>query len=197
MKTKRNLILVWLLYAARYVRFGRSGLPLASPQIKGSFMKTIIASLIGFTLALLAPQILRAQGTTYMSNLGQTNAGSIAVGSDSWLATLFETGTNSSGYTLDSIQLAMAGASGSPSGFTVMLYNEQGIGGENLGSSLGTLDGSLNPVIGGVFTYTPVSNLTLSPNTVYFIVLTSGTTVANGAYEWDYTSVNSPFWPGG
>jgi hypothetical protein len=160
-------------------------------------MKTIIASLIGFTLALLSPQIVQAQGTTYMSNLGQASAGSLAVGSDSWLATLFEAGTNSSGYTLNSIQLAMAGASGNPNGFTVMLYNEQGISGEHPGSNLGTLNGSLNPVIGGVFTYTPVSNLTLSPNTVYFIVLTSGTTVANGAYEWDYTSVNSPFWPGG
>ena len=40
----------------------------------------------------------------------------------------------------------------------------------------------------GTFTYTPTSNLTLSPNTPYFIVLTAGTTIANGAYEWANSS---------
>jgi len=42
----------------------------------------------------------------------------------------------------------------------------------------------LESVAGGTFTYTPLSNLTLSPNTPYFIVLTAGITIANGAYEW-------------
>ena len=52
------------------------------------------------------------------------------------------------------------------------------------GSSLGTLDGSANPSMAGIYTYTPASSLALSGDTSYFIVLVSGTAVANGAYEW-------------
>jgi hypothetical protein len=91
---------------------------------------------------------------------------------------------------LNSIQLAMTDASGSPSGFIVMLYAHV-LGGLSPGSSLGTLNGSLNPVTSGIYTYTPASNLTLSPRTPYFIVLTAGTAVANGAYEWSYAGINS------
>jgi hypothetical protein len=60
--------------------------------------------------------------TAYLSNLGQSSTGSLAVGSDSWLAASFGTGTNEGGYELNSIQLAMTDASGNPSGFTVMIY---------------------------------------------------------------------------
>jgi hypothetical protein len=64
-----------------------------------------------------------------------------------------------------------------------MLYTEAG---DNLpGSSLGVLTGSLNPATAGTYTYTPASNLTLSSSTDYYIVLTAGTTVANGSYQWD------------
>jgi len=160
----------------------------------------ITGSLIGCALALLAPQIVQAQGTmNVLSNLDQTSAGSLAVGSDSWLASDFFTGTNASGYMLDSIQLGMAGASGSPNEFTVMLYSSFALetGLINPGSSLGTLNGSLNPIAGGTFTYTPASNLTLSPNTAYFIVLTAGTTVVNGAYEWDWIYPSMSYNPNG
>jgi hypothetical protein len=60
-------------------------------------MKTIINGLIVFAVALLAPQIAQAQGTIYMSNLGQTSAGTDAVGSNSWMAVYFITGTNADG----------------------------------------------------------------------------------------------------
>ena len=140
---------------------------------------------------LLATRVTQAQGTmTVLSNLNQTTAGSIAVGSDSWLFEGFSTGNNPSGYVLNSIQLEMAGGSGNPSNFTVMIYNNPPAG-ISPGSSIGTLNGSLNPVAGGIFTYTPASNITLSSSKWYFIVLTAGTTVANGAYEWDYTSAFS------
>ena len=98
---------------------------------------------------------------------------------------------NAGGYSLDSIQLGMADASGTPSNFMVMLYTAY-IGGATIpGSSLGTLDGSLNPTTAGIYTFTTASNLMLSPNTIYFIVLTAGTTVANGAYEWNYENTSS------
>jgi hypothetical protein len=154
-------------------------------------MKKIIAGVTAFALGLLTQQITQAQGTmTYLSNLSLTSAGSLAVGSDSWYAALFITGPNSSGYTLDSIQLAMTDASGTPSGFMAMVYN--GIfGGTGIEGSIGTLDGSLNPAAGGIYTFTPDSNLTLSANTSYYVVLTAGTTVANGAYEWSYAGTSS------
>jgi hypothetical protein len=157
-------------------------------------MKTsTCGGIIVFAVALLAPQIIRAQGTmTYLSNLAQASAGSLAVGSNSWFVAPFRTGTNASGYVLNSIQLEMTVASGNPSNFTAMLYgNGTYPGGNSLGSSLGTLDGSLNPIAGGIFTYTPASTLTLSPNTFYSIVLTAGTAIANGAYDWSYAGVNS------
>jgi hypothetical protein len=146
--------------------------------------KIIISNIVVFVVGLFAPQITQAQGTlTYLSSLG-TSIGSPSVGSDYWLAADFKTGVNADGYELNSIQLGMADTIGNPSGFTVMLYTT--IIGTSIfpGNSLGTLDGSANPSTAGVYTYTPASNLMLSPSTDYFIVLTAGTTVANGSYEW-------------
>jgi hypothetical protein len=57
----------------------------------------------------------------------------------------------------------MTDASGNPSGFTLMVYS-MAVTSILPGGSLGTLDGSLNPVAGGIFTYTPASNFALSPN---------------------------------
>ncbi len=145
--------------------------------------KIIIAGIIASVIGLMAPRITPAQGTiTYLSGLGQPSTGSVAVGSDSWLAVGFGTGNNAGGYVLNSVQLGMADASGSPSGFTVMLYTAVGLAGLSPGSSLGTLSGSLNPVTSGIYTYTPASSLTLSTGTDYFIVLTAATAIANGAY---------------
>jgi len=153
-------------------------------------MKSII---IVLAVALSAPQIVHAQGTTYVSSLGLTSTGSASVGSDSWLAMTFFTGTNSAGYSLDSIQLRMADALGNASGFRVMIYNNGAWpGGVNPGTNLCTLNGSLDPVTAGVYTYSPASSLALSPRTAYFIVLTAGTPVANGTYEWSVTSPGAP-----
>ena len=76
-----------------------------------------------FVVGLLTQRVTQAQGTlTYLSNLGQPSSGSDIVGSNSWLFTTFRVGTNPNGYVLNSIQLEMTDASGTPSGFTVMLY---------------------------------------------------------------------------
>jgi hypothetical protein len=132
-------------------------------------------------------QIIQAQEITYLSNLEQPSAGSLAIGSDSWVAGLFGTGNNADGYVLNSIQLGMGNASGNPSGFTVMVYSATR-GSLTPESNLGTLDGSANPSTAGIYIYTPTTDVTLSRNTVYDIVLTSETAVANGAYEWSYGS---------
>jgi hypothetical protein len=128
-----------------------------------------------------------------MSNLAQTPTGSDLVGGDSWLAVDVRTGTNVSGYMLNSIQLAMTDATGSPSAFTVMLYASiiNPPIGYVPGSSLDTLNSSLSPVTAGTYTYTAPSDLTLLPSTHYFIVLTAGTAIASGAYDWSTTSIGS------
>jgi len=129
---------------------------------------------------LLLAQIASGQGTTYISNLGQPPIGSGAVGNDSWLAQPFTTGTNSFGYALDSVQLLMDAASGSPSGFTASIYSSPGNGAP--GSNLGSLTGS-DPAAGGLFSYA-ASGLVLSPGTYYFVVVTAATPIAQGAYQW-------------
>lgn len=153
-------------------------------------MKKII---IVLAVALLISQFTQAQGTfTYVSNLGQPSAGSLVVASNSWFAAGFFAGTNSGGYMLNSVQLEMANATLNPSGFTVMLYtNAPGVvGGIVPGTSLGTLNGSLNPVTAGTYTYTAPSNLTLSPSTIYYIVLTAGKIIPDG-YVWRLVGANS------
>ena len=153
--------------------------------------KAIILGILAFVLALSASRVAQAQGTmTYLSNLGQLSVGSQPVGSNSWLAARFLTGPNRLGYSLDSIQLAMTDASGNPSGFRVMLCSNAPIV-FGPGPVLGTLNGSLSPVSSGIYTYTPASDLTLKPGP-YFIVITAGTAVADGAYEWSVTSTCAP-----
>jgi hypothetical protein len=158
-------------------------------------MKSIISM---FVVGLLSQQIAQAQGTTYVSSLGLTPTGSSSVASDSWLAAGFLTGTNAGGYLLDSVQLALTNASGNPSGFSAMICSLSPFPAAPwIGSSLGTLDGSSAPETAGLYTYSPTSNLTLSPRTAYVIVLTAGTPLANGAYEWSVTSTFSPTVTGG
>jgi hypothetical protein len=145
-----------------------------------------------FVVGLLTQQVVQAQGTIYLSNLGQSSTGNLAVGSDSWQAAGFFTGNNTSGYLLDSIQLEMSDASGNPSDFAVMIYAQSGnLGGPSPGSSLDTLDGSANPSTAGIYTYTDDLNITLSPSSFYYIVLTAGTAIANGAYNWSHAGTYS------
>ena len=162
-------------------------------------MKKIIVILAA---GLLAQQIIQAQGTLYLSNLGQPSTGSLAVGSNAWYAADFITGTNAGGYILNSVNLAMTDATSNPSGFTALIYSAVALSSVNPGSNLETLNGSANPAANGIYTYTDSSNLILSPNTGYFIVLTSGTAITNGAYQWIITSTpssgyNSYHWGGG
>lgn len=151
-------------------------------------MKKILFMLV---VELLIQQVTQAQGTLYLSNLGQSSTGSESVGSNLWYAALVETGNNTGGYALDSIELGMVDASGNPNGFTALLYSAIVSADIYPGSNLATLNGSLDPSTAGIYTYTPTSNLTLSPSTLYYIVLTAGTAVANGAYDWSLADANS------
>ena len=138
-------------------------------------------------IGLLLPHFIQAQGTLYVSNLGQPTIDSMSIGSDSWVAQYFTTGTNADGYILNSVQLLMGAASGNPNGFTVSIYSSPGNGAP--GSSLGSLSGS-DPAAGGLFTYT-TSGIMLSPSTLYFVVVTAATPAAQGAYDWSAVFGNS------
>jgi hypothetical protein len=72
-----------------------------------------------------------------------------------------------------------------------MIYTEVGFDDDFPGSSLGTLDGSLNPVFTAAYTYADDSNITLTPNSSYFIVLSEGTAVVNGDYQLSHAFFNS------
>lgn len=137
--------------------------------------KTIII----FALGLLAQQITRAQGTVYLSNLGQGFGSDIGVGSNSWLTSSFQTGPSAGGYALNSLQLEMGNAFGNPSGFTALIYAANA--GLNPGSMIGTLSGPSDPATDGIYTYTDEANITLMPNSFYYIVLTAETPFVSGA----------------
>ncbi len=153
--------------------------------------KTIISGTVACAFGLLASKALQAQGTMYLSNLDQPSAGSLAVGSNSWMAGLFVVGQNTGGYVLNSVDLAMIDAVGSPGGLQVMIYRSAPGGYSPPAIYVGTLNGSLDPVSAGVYTFTPSAPITLLPGGGYSIVLTSGTAVADGAYEWSYGAANS------
>jgi hypothetical protein len=153
--------------------------------------KTIISGIIVGALGLLASQALQAQETMYLSNLEQPSVGSLAVGSNSWVAAIFVVGQNPGAYVLNSVELAMNDAVGSPGGLQVMIYRSGPGGYTPPAIYVGTLEGSLDPVSAGFYTFTPSAPITFSPGGGYSIVLTSGTAVADGAYEWSYGAANS------
>ncbi len=139
----------------------------------------IALSLVGLFTVPTAP----AQGTIYLSNIGETSAGSRAVANNTWLAGSFFTGNASGGYVLNSIQTLMADEAGTPGEFSVSIYsNVLRIPSSNLGS----LSGSA-PMVGGIYAYS-TPGISLSRFTLYFVVLTASNPVATGAYHWSFAS---------
>ena len=147
--------------------------------------KAAFTAVIFLIVNLFIEKMAQAQGTVYVSNLGQTTTGSAPIGSDAWIAQGFFTGDNPSGYVLNSVQLQLDATSGSPSGFTVSLYNNH-LNGQPY-NYLGSLSGSPNPSDAGLFTYT-ASDLLLSSSSEYLVVVADATPVAQGSYDWSAVS---------
>jgi hypothetical protein len=93
---------------------------------------------------------------------------------------------SSGGYDLDSIGLLFSDATNDPgNGFVLMLYSNTSGQPE---SSLGTLSGSADPDVAGIYTHS-ASNMTLSASTAYWVV--ARPTPLTGGYLWnDTTSTN-------
>ena len=158
--------------------------------------KIILISTI-LVAELIAPLFTQAQGTLYLSNLGEGSSGGAAVASDAWAAAFFQTGFNiPGGYTLDSIQLSFSESSGSPIGLSVSIYQPNRT--SLLGNYLGSLSGA-DPTAAGVFTYVSTSPIPLNWGQGYVIVVTAETSLAQGAFFWnqaDSYSYSTALWPG-
>jgi hypothetical protein len=72
----------------------------------------------------------------------------------------------------------------------VQLYGPASAEVPNPGSSLATLSGSTDPATAGVYTFT-ASDVPLTPDAQYFIVLTSATQTASGLYAWGLENPSS------
>lgn len=150
---------------------------------------TLVSQLFALSLA--------AQGTLYLSNIGESTSDSFPIASDSWAAAAFQTGENyPGGYLLNSIQLLMGGGSGSPSGFSISIYVPNRT--ELRGTLIGSLNG-VNPSSSGVFAFTPVSEIHLLPLFSYEVVATADTSSTEGFYAWNRTTshnYSTANWPG-
>jgi hypothetical protein len=132
--------------------------------------KIHIGALMLLLVEFAAATTVKAQGTLFVSNLGSTNLVFVGLGPNYWMAQPFETGSTSSVYTLDSVQLLML-VTGPSSGtnLQVSLYSNNG---GVPGISLAPLSGS-DPTSSGVCTYT-ASGALLAPSTTYWILASSG-----------------------
>jgi hypothetical protein len=148
--------------------------------------KFAVTVLVAFVMRLVNPGSAQAQGTVFISNLGQAAVGSVAVASNAWVAQSFQTGSFTGGYFLNAIELELGAASGNPGGFRVMLYGPY----NNIspgGNFLGNLTGATNPAAGGVFSYA-AAGISLLPSSTYWIVMTDQISHSNGAYALSLAS---------
>jgi PEP-CTERM motif len=142
--------------------------------------KMLILPIVGCCILI---QMDQAGAATMFSNLGQTAIGSMAIASDSWRAEEFYTGANPDGYLLNSIQIQLDTPIGVPSGFSLGIYDRNGV---TPGNSLELL-ARTEPSGTGIFTFQS-SGLVLHPNSGYFVVATATTPLSSGSFQWDITS---------
>ncbi len=143
-----------------------------------------MSAIVGCYLVVLAQL---ASAATLLSNIGQTPVGSLAIANDSWRAERFFTGTNSGGYSLNSIQLQFGTPVGVPSGISLGIYDYNYDGNSTTpGNLLHSLTGA-DPSGNGVSTFQS-SGLVLKPYSTYFIVATATTPLTAGSFQWDITS---------
>ena len=139
-------------------------------------------SIACFVIATSVTPMGIAQGALRVSNIGQTPNGNGFVGSDSWIAqNFFILASDPNDYTLNTVDLLMNSAAGNPGDFEASIYS--GVAGGAPNTFLGSLSGSDNPSVGGVHSYT-ASGITLTGGVGYFVVVTSATPLAQGAYDW-------------
>ena len=132
-----------------------------------------------FALLLLAPHVVSAQSTFYLSNYDYVGGGGDGLGSDHWKAQSFRTGSGAGAYRLDSVRL-LVGTSGNPGNtFLVSIYTDvAGLPGD-----------SLSPLSGPFPTFRTTDAFTapgldLAPATTYWIVATASIPAGDDYFYW-------------
>ena len=133
----------------------------------------------------------KAVVTVTVSNLGETTPGWQLVGQD-WSenqkrASGFTTGSNTGGYTLNSVTVRIVSVLGSPTGYTVAIHANSS--GNPAGTATYTLTGDA-PTGAGDYTYTCSGSCDLSASTRYFLVL-SGTGDGQGRDVYEHRTTGS------
>ena len=104
-----------------------------------------------------------------VSNVGQTATGNANVTTSQAQGQGFTTGSDSGGYTLGSVELAVSSFSGTASDITVHIYSESS-GDPGTGVHTLTTPASISTP---VTTFTAPSDTTLAANTTYYVVITT------------------------
>ena len=132
---------------------------------------------MGLLTSLLA---LPVCADTLSSNLTSTSGGSEAASGDTWLAASFATGSSSS--TLSDVSLLLANLTSSTVAAQLTLYADDGL--NEPGAAVGTLTASsgYSTTLSDV-TFTG-SDLTLSADTTYWVVLSA----TSGELDWSYAA---------
>ena len=127
-----------------------------------------------------------------VSNLDQTKDSVAYVGRDLWgnssSAAGFTTGSNSGGYTLQSVTVKMENTVGSPTGLTVAIHASSG--GNPAASATYTLTGPNPPLPNAQNTYSCVGTCSLDAGAEYFLVL-SATAPSTGDNYYIVETTNS------
>jgi len=152
---------------------------------KSIFRKASFVLTATIVLLVFATSKSRAQGTLFISNLGESGFGYlVGDGSQS-----FQTGAASNGYMLDSITLLMGNWLGNASNFVVSINSDSS---GQPGTSLAILAGNADPESAGQYVYA-ASGLILNSTTTYWIQancdsFSSGPLSPPGGYAWQITT---------
>ncbi len=147
-------------------------------------MKTILIPCLTFCAATTA----LAQ-FTHISNLNQPTGGSFSIiTSGQMVAVSFTTGGDP--MFLTGVAISLAGSqtdiSGNGPGPIGLSFNADA--GGSPGNQLTTLNGNLLPTNAGIYSYLPGAQIALAPNTAYWIVVSSISSVNGAGYRWSETA---------
>ena len=119
---------------------------------------------------------------SYASHVGQSGSNNLSK------ATGFRTGSNTGGYTLQSVTVRISNVLGEPTSYTVAIH---GVSTSNPDSTaLHTLNGSA-PTGAGNYTYTCSGSCSLDAGKDYFLVLSATGTTGGELHVYDHSSTTS------
>ena len=145
---------------------------------------------VGITIFIVCCSTSFLEAATIVSNLSETpgtgmRAGTLS-GNDRQASTGFTTGSNASGYSLESVTFNISDITGSPSNFVLAIYSDSS---GDPGTSSEVLSGT-TPSSTGEHTFT-ASSFNLSANTTYHVVMTATGSPDNNFFRWGQNASNS------